>query len=149
MWPGWTKSPPVLLGSASRRIVRARSAALMPVVMPSAASTVTVKSVRKASRFSGTMLSRPSWWAMSSDTGTQSMPPPSRTMKVTISGVIFSAAQMRSPSFSRSSSSVTMTMRPARMSAITDSTGSQTVLGERGMRSWERAGAAGRSGGIY
>src|SRR5690348_427009 len=37
-------------------------------------------------------------------------------MKLTIAGVTSSAAQMRSPSFSRSSSSATITNLPARMS---------------------------------
>ena len=46
MWPGRSKSPAPLRGSASVRTVRARSAALMPVVVPSRASTLTVKAVR-------------------------------------------------------------------------------------------------------
>src|SRR5438105_2346695 len=39
-------------------------------------------------------------------------------MKLIASGVTFSAAIVRSPSFSRSASSTTMTMRPARISSI-------------------------------
>src|SRR4029453_1276573 len=39
-------------------------------------------------------------------------------MKLIISGVTFSAAQARSPSFSRSSSSTMMTSRPARKSSM-------------------------------
>ena len=46
--------------SASIRIVRVRSWALMPVVIPSAASTLTVKSVRWLSRLPATMGPRPS-----------------------------------------------------------------------------------------
>src|SRR5574341_1565807 len=42
-------------------------------------------------------------------------------MKLMASAVTFSAAMVRSPSFSRSSSSTTMTMRPARMSSMASS----------------------------
>src|SRR3989304_4003294 len=42
-------------------------------------------------------------------------------MKLTMSGVTFSAAMVRSPSFSRSSSSTTTTMRPWRMSSTASS----------------------------
>src|SRR5713101_4240519 len=42
-------------------------------------------------------------------------------MKFTASGVIFSAAIVRSPSFSRSSSSTTITIRPARIAATASS----------------------------
>ena len=40
-WPGFTKSFGADFGSAMILMVRARSAALMPVVMPRAASTLT------------------------------------------------------------------------------------------------------------
>src|SRR6476646_4981684 len=43
-------------------------------------------------------------------------------MKLMISGVTFSAAIVRSPSFSRSSSSTTTRMRPARISSIASGT---------------------------
>ncbi len=49
-------------------------------------------------------------------------------MKATISGVAFSAAKIRSPSFSRSSSSMTMTALPAAMSATALSTESNLVI---------------------
>jgi hypothetical protein len=42
-------------------------------------------------------------------------------MKLIISGVMHSAAQAKSPSFSRDSSSTMITMRPARMSAAASS----------------------------
>ena len=121
MWPGWTRSAGRAAGSARTRMVRARSAALMPVLMPAAASTATVKSVLCVSRFSRAMRSRPRASARSSVMGTQMRPRPWVAMKLTASGVIFSAAMTRSPSFSRSSSSVTMIMRPARSSARTSS----------------------------
>src|SRR5205085_8041252 len=50
-------------------------------------------------------------------------------MKFTISGVTSSAAQMRSPSFSRSSSSATMTNLPARMSFTACSTVAKEDIG--------------------
>ena len=49
-------------------------------------------------------------------------------MKATISGVAFSAAKIRSPSFSRSSSSMTTTAFPAAMSATALSTESNLVI---------------------
>ena len=63
----------------------------------------------------------------SSERGAQSTPLPSLSMKLTISGVIFSAATMKSPSFSRSSSSTTMTIFPFRKSSMTSSTLFNTV----------------------
>src|ERR1700759_3236242 len=44
-------------------------------------------------------------------------------MKLMISGVIFSAATVRSPSFSRSSSSTTMIMRPSRNASMASAMG--------------------------
>jgi len=44
-WPGCTRSSGTAVGSAMTLMVRARSAALMPVVTPVAASTLTWKSV--------------------------------------------------------------------------------------------------------
>src|SRR5215212_3627402 len=49
-------------------------------------------------------------------------------MNATSSGVAFSAAKMRSPSFSRSSSSMTTTALPAAMSATARSTESNLVM---------------------
>ena len=54
--------------------------------------------------------------------GTQMMPLVWRIMNATLSGVACSAAMMRSPSFSRSSSSMITTMRPARSSATISAT---------------------------
>src|ERR1700756_472478 len=50
-------------------------------------------------------------------------------MNATSSGVAFSAAKIRSPSFSRFSSSMTMTALPAAMSATARSTLSNLVIG--------------------
>ena len=44
MWPGWTKSRERARGAAIRRIVRERSWALIPVEIPSLASTDTMNS---------------------------------------------------------------------------------------------------------
>ena len=49
-------------------------------------------------------------------------------MNATSSGVAFSAAKMRSPSFSRSSSSMTTTALPAAISATARSTESSLVI---------------------
>jgi len=84
-------------------MVAARSWIETPVVQPlPSRSTVTVKGVPSSEvLFSSIMLS-PSSAHRSSDSGAQSTPRPSLSMKFTISGVIFSAATMKSPSFSRS-----------------------------------------------
>jgi hypothetical protein len=55
-------------------MVRVRSAALIPVVMPSAASTLTVKSVRWTSRLLATIGPRPRRRSCGSTVGTQTMP---------------------------------------------------------------------------
>src|ERR1039457_3073502 len=49
-------------------------------------------------------------------------------MKLMISGVTFSAAIVRSPSFSRSSSSTTTRIRPARISAIASGTDTKGIV---------------------
>ncbi len=60
----------------------------------------------------------------------QSWPRPWVIMKFTSSGVAFSAAAMKSPSFSRSSASTTMTTRPWRMAATASSMGEKWDMGE-------------------
>jgi len=98
----------------------------MPVVTPSAASTETVKSVEYISRFSATMRFRPNCSARSFEMGTQIKPRPCIAMKFTDAAVAFSAAITRSPSFSRSASSVTITIFPEATSATTSSTASNS-----------------------
>ena len=71
MCPGWTRSFGTAVRDDMISIVRARSAALMPVVMPRAASTLTWKSVLKVSRFCVTMRSTPSCLRRSPVVGTQ------------------------------------------------------------------------------
>src|SRR5699024_1526384 len=53
--------------------------------------------------------------------GTQTSPRPYLTIMLMASVVTFSAAMRKSPSFSRSSSSATITMRPCLISSIADS----------------------------
>src|SRR5208283_2227795 len=62
------------------------------------------------------------WSSRSSVSARQTSPRPYLAMKLMASGVTFSAASVRSPSFSRSSSSTTTIMRPARISSIASGT---------------------------
>ena len=104
-------------------MVSARSCAEMPVAMPSAASMEAVKLVPWRERFSLTIGRRPRRAACASVTGMQIRPRPCMARKLTFSGVTKSAAKTRSPSFSRSSSSTSTTMLPARISAMISATG--------------------------
>ncbi len=58
--PGWTRSRGVAAGSIATRIVWARSAALIPVVTPSRASTETVKAVPNVASFRSVICRRSS-----------------------------------------------------------------------------------------
>ncbi len=105
-------------------MVWARSLALMPVDTPSRASMDTVNAVPKLEvlKLSSTMSGRRRVRTFSSVSERQMRPRPYFAMKFTAAGVTFSAAMQRSPSFSRSSSSVRMTMRPARIATSAAST---------------------------
>src|ERR1039458_7644927 len=94
----------------------------MPVVTPSLASMDSVNAVPKLEVFSADIWPRRRWSRRSSVMARQTRPRPYLAMKLMASGVIFSAAMVRAPSFSRSSSSMTTTMRPARMSSSAVST---------------------------
>ena len=107
-WPGETMSSAPLLGSTAAWTVRARSAALMPVVTPSRASMETVKAVPMLVRFSAAMGGRRSWRARSVVMARQIRPRACRAMKLIWSGVANWAGIMTSPSFSRSSASTRM-----------------------------------------
>src|SRR5438445_6381715 len=128
MCPGCTRSSGTAVGSAITWMVRARSAALMPVVMPRAASTLTWKSVLNVSRFCTTIRSTPSCCNRSAVVGTQINPRPNLAMKLTASAVACSAAMIKSPSFSRSASSTTITIWPFRKSSMTPSMVSNPVF---------------------
>ena len=112
MCPGLPKVVGVDDGSARARMVAARSTADTPVVQPSSLSTVTVKGVPSIDVLSATCLGRSSSLQREMVIGAQSSPRACFSMKFTFSAVIFSAAMMRSPSFSRSSSSTTITNSP-------------------------------------
>src|SRR6266853_1510677 len=117
-WPGWTISAGVALGEAATLMVCERSAAEMPVVTPEAASMDTVKLVPCTERLRATIGSRLRRSACASVIGMQTRPLPNFAMKLIFSAVTNSAAKMRSPSFSRSSSSTSTAMRPAFSSAM-------------------------------
>src|SRR5919108_4455218 len=139
MWPGWTRSRGAERGSIATWTVRARSAAEMPVVTPSRASIETVNAVWKADSFFAAIRSSPSSSQRSGVSARQIRPRPCLAMKLIASGVANCAASVRSPSFSRFSSSQTTTMRPRRISSIASS------IEEKGLcpSSSRRAGTAG------
>src|SRR5918911_1031392 len=144
MWPGRRKSPARVSGSASAVTVVARSSAETPVVVPSRASTDTVKAVRFDSVLRSTICGRSSWSSRSPVIGWQTIPLVWRIMNAIFSGVAFSAAMIRSPSFSRSASSATMTSSPAAIarmpSSIDDSIAARILpLADRPVRAILRA----------
>src|SRR5439155_15590980 len=127
MWPGRLKSSGPVARSIKALMVAARSAAEMPVVVPVLASTETVKAVRWLSVLSATISGMRSSSRRAPTTGRQITPLVWRTMKAIPSGVIFSAAMIRSPSFSRSASSTTTTNSPRAMAATASSIGANGI----------------------
>src|SRR2546428_832556 len=121
MWPGRARSLGRVAGSIAVSTVAARSAAEMPVVVRPLASIVTQNPVSKREVFCVTINGISSSSIRSGVMGRQMSPRPYRAMKLMASGVIFSAAIVRSPSFSRSSSSTTMIICPARMASTASS----------------------------
>src|SRR5262245_40934808 len=93
----------------------------MPVLTPRRASTLTVNAVPRGAVLSETIIAICSSSSRSPRMGTQISPRPYLAMKFTASGVTLSAAMTRSPSFSRSSSSTTTRIRPARISSTPSS----------------------------
>ena len=112
MWPGRANSVRSRDPSARPTTVAERSDAEIPVEVPSTRSTDTVNAVRIDSVLSTTINGRSSTSARSSDIGAQITPDVWRIMNAIFSGVMASAAMMRSPSFSRSSSSTTTRNSP-------------------------------------
>ena len=113
IWPGETRSADVLSGSISTCTVRARSPAEIPVLTPERASTDTVNAVPSGAVLRLTImgkLNRSTRWL---ESAVQISPRPYLAMKLMSSGVVNCAGRQRSPSFSRSSSSVMITQRPA------------------------------------
>ena len=105
------------VGRGARARWSQRSAAEMPVLVPWRASTDTVNAVRWLSVLSATISGRRSSSSRWPSTGMQITPLVWRIMNAIASGVMASAAMMRSPSFSRSASSTTMTSSPRAMAA--------------------------------
>ena len=99
-------------------MVCALSAAEIPVVTPSAASIETVKLVPILVPFFVTIGSRLSCLPRSSVNVKQIKPRPCLAIKLMSDGVTNCAAMTKSPSFSRSSSSSSTTIRPWRISSI-------------------------------
>ncbi len=121
MCPGRARSDGLVAGSMAASTVAARSAAEMPVVVRPFASIGAQKAVSKRDVFCDTISGISSSSSRSGVIDRQIRPRPYRAMKLIASGVTFSAAIVRSPSFSRSSSSTTMTIRPARNASIASS----------------------------
>ncbi len=119
MWPGRMSCSGVDAGSASTRSVCARSAALMPVDVRSAASTEIVYAVPRTSSLRSVMSGSSSRSAIAFVIGAQRKPLVWRTIHAIHSWVANSAAMIASPSFSRASSSATMTGLPARRASST------------------------------
>ena len=111
-WPGRANSPRTRPESARAFTVIERSWAEIPVAVPSIRSTETVNAVRIDSVLWTTISGRSRSSARSSDIGAQITPLVWRIMNVIFSDVMASAATMRSPSFSRSSSSTTTRNSP-------------------------------------
>ena len=122
VWPGITKSDGLALRATAACTVRDRSCAEMPVVTPSAASIDIVNAVPFGLVLWCAICISPNWCARASVMVRQTRPRACVTMKLIASGVTWSAARMMSPSFSRSSSSTSTTMRPARISSTISST---------------------------
>ena len=130
MWPGWTRSAGLASRATATWMVRARSAAEMPVVTPVAASIETVNAVPCWAPFFAVIGGSCSRSQRSRGSVRQIRPRPKRAMKLMASGVTWSAASTRSPSFSRSSSSTRMTIRPAASSATSSGIGAIDMMVE-------------------
>src|SRR3954471_4256425 len=119
--PGRTRSRGRVSAAIATWTVWARSAAEMPVLVPSRASIDAQNAVSRTDRCSLRSSGICSWLSRSGIIARQINPRPCFAMKLMASGVTVDAAIVRSPSFSRSSSSTTMTMWPSRMATIASS----------------------------
>src|SRR5919106_982535 len=146
--PGRTRSPGLASGATATWIVLARSAAEIPVVTPDAASIETVKAVPKGEVFSCTINGRFSLRIRSSVIERQISPRPCVAMKLMVREVTFSAAITRSPSFSRVSSSVRITIRPRRMSCSARWTSAMLSWSRWVVRATVSLRAAGEAGAL-
>ena len=118
--PGRARSPGVVCGLIAASTVAARSAAEMPVPAPFR-SIGTQNAVPKVVVFELTASGMSSSSSRAPVIERQIWPRPYLAMKLMMAGVTFSAAIVRSPSFSRSSSSQTMIILPSRMAATASS----------------------------
>ncbi len=121
--PGVTMSAGDVSGLIATAIVCARSCAEIPVVTPSRASIETVKLVWWRSALECDIGGRPSCSTRAWVSARQISPRACRAMKFTASAVANCAGITRSPSFSRSSSSTRMNIRPACASATISALG--------------------------
>nr|GMD54704.1 hypothetical protein Iba_chr11dCG0940 [Ipomoea batatas] len=119
-------------------MVFALSLAETPVVVPYFASYDTVKAVRSLSSFSfcDTINGSCNLSKSSSFMLTQTIPVPCFTMKAIASGVTNDAAIIKSPSFSLSSSSTTITIYKSRMSSRA------SVMDENPPVGWSRSNSS-------
>ena len=122
MCPGDAISAAPLLGSVATVTVSARSAAEMPVEIPSRASIDSVNADECRAEFLRLIRSSPNWSTRSPVSARQISPRPCIAMKFTACGVHICAGMHRSPSFSRSSWSTRMYIRPLRASSMISST---------------------------
>ena len=88
------------------------SLAEIPVVIPSLASIETVKGVSKDDSLFSTIIDNPNSLVRSSVNARHIKPRPYLAIKLIASGVAFSEAIIKSPSFSRSSSSTIIIIFP-------------------------------------
>src|SRR5580704_9984021 len=114
-------SAPLASSRTACRIVVERSCAEIPDPDARRAVIAVVNAVPSGAWLSPIIMLRPSLSIRSADIGRQMSPRPNLAMKLTASGVAFSAAMHRSPSFSRCSSSIRMIMWPRRVSSSASS----------------------------
>ncbi len=126
--PGVTMSFDPLVGSIATETVRARSGAEMPVVTPSLASIETVKAVCNRVALCCAISGSFNCSTRSRVSARQIRPRPYLAMKLIAAGVAICAGMTRSPSFSRSSSSTRMNLRPLRASSMISSIGDMTSI---------------------
>ena len=117
--PGLPRSSGFVFGFTNALTVLERSWAEMPVVHPSPSKSIlTVKAVSCSEVLSVTIGCRFNSWQRSSVSGAQIKPLPCILIKFITSGVALPAAVIKSPSFSRSSSSTTIISFPFFISSM-------------------------------
>src|SRR5208282_1096615 len=114
-------SAPLASSRTACKIVVERSCAEIPDPDARRAVIAVVNAVPSGAWLSPIIMLSPSRSMRAADIGRQMSPRPNRAMKLTASGVTFSAAMHKSPSFSRCSSSIRMIMWPRRVSSSASS----------------------------